>query len=402
MSKRGLVMLTSVGVLLALSVANVAQQRSTQATLVLYGPSGPSPAINDAATAFSARHDIHVEVRSGPVDTWIDQAAKDADLVYSSAEFMMSRFLQTENLRLDPDSVTPLYIRPSVVLVRPGNPKNIQDFPDVMRPGIRVMVVEGSGQTGLWEDMAGKVGSVHTLRALRRNIVHFAPTSDDAMNQWKERDDIDAWITWNIWYMPLRDRAKLIMVSPDFRIHRQCSIAITNRGKARPVASLFIDFLTSPKGTEIFKSWGWMEPDTSNRPTVLTTDICAVCRIDSDDWQEGLGRGLLDVRSMLAEYERIGIPAAEVHISAVFDGEAAYWLLRDASYATVKPDEPYNPNKGVVDELHRLGVSLEMCAQTMAERGWKKEDLLPGVVVVPAAYPRIIDLQLQGYAYIRF
>ena len=46
------------------------------------------------------------------------------------------------------------------------------------------MVVEGSGQTGLWEDMGGKLGDVTTLRKLRANIVYFAPTSDDAMKAW--------------------------------------------------------------------------------------------------------------------------------------------------------------------------------------------------------------------------
>lgn len=386
----------------AIAVAGVAQQGPKKPTLIIYGPSGPSPAINDAANAFAARFDVDVQVRSGPIDTWVDQAPKDADLVYSSAAFMMSRFLRTDELRLDPDSVTTLYIRPSVILVRPDNPKNVHDFPDLFKPGMRVMVVEGSGQTGLWEDMAGKFGSVQTLRTLRKNIVYFAPTSDDAMKMWKERDDIDAWITWNIWYMPLRDRAKLIVVSSEYRIFRQCSVAVTERGKAKPLASLFVEFLLSPEGSEIFASWGWAAQGTEARPVVLSTDICAVCRIDTDAWKDGVGRGLVDVRSLLSDYERIGIPPAEVHISAVFDGDAAYWLLRDKAYAVVKSTERYNPNASIVDELRRLGVSVEICAKTMQQRGWQKEDLLPGVVIVPGAHPRIIDLQLQGYAYIRF
>jgi accessory colonization factor AcfC len=402
MSTRKLAQLVAAGALIVLSFHGLAQHNAKSASLVIYGPSGPSPAVNEAAVVFSARHGVDIDVRSGPIDSWIERAAEDADLIYSSAQFMMSRFLRSEALKLVPESVRPLYIRPSVVLVRPDNPKNIQDFPDLLRPGVRVMVVEGSGQTGLWEDMAGKLGSLETLRTLRKNISYCAPTSDDAMVVWKTRDDIDVWITWNIWHMPLRDRAKLIVVSPEYRIYRQCSIALTARSNANPLASSFMEFLASPEGADIFASWGWLTTEPDARPVVRGTDIAAVCRVDRDKWKNGLGEGLLDVRAVLNDYERIGIPTEEVHISAVFDGAAAYWLLRDGAYAIVRPQEKYNPNKAIVDELIKMGVRLEMCGKTMQQNGWKESDLLPGVVLVPAAHPRIIDLQLQGYAYIRF
>lgn len=368
----------------------------------MYGPSGPSPAINEAAVTFAARFGLPIEVRSGPTEQWIQRAAQDADLVYSSAEFMMSAFLRAEKLRLDADSVTGLYIRPSVILVRPTNPKGVSDFPDLLKRGIRVMVVEGSGQTGLWEDMAGKLGDVNTLRKLRANIVYFAPTSDDAMKAWKEREDIDAWITWNIWHMPVRDRAKLIPVSRDFRVYRQSSIAMTERGKAKPGARQFTDFLTSADGARIFESWGWLTPSTDSRPLAVASDICAVCGIESDNWKEGFGRGLLDIKRLIADYERLGIPTWEVHIIAVIHGEAAYWLLRDPAYAREPKGSLYNPNITLVRELQSLGVSVELCARTMEEHGWTKEDVLPGVRVIPSAFPRLIDLQQQGYASLRF
>ena len=51
---------------------------------------------------------------------------------------------------------------------------------------------------------------------------------------------------------------------------------------------------------------------------------------------------------------------------------------------------------------HSLPMRVELCASTMAQAGWTEDDLLAGVEVVPAAYPRVIDLQLQGYAHIVF
>jgi len=314
----------------------------------------------------------------------------------------MSRFVGIDKLRIDAASITPLYLRPSVILVRPKNPKGIRDFPDLLNPGVRVMVVTGSGQTGLWEDMAGKLGDIRTVRDLRRNIVYFAPDSDDAMRTWKQRGDIDAWITWNIWYLPLRDSAQLIPVSGNYRIYRQSSIALTARGRERPLARAFLHHLTSPEGARIFESWGWMPPGSDTGPLTVNTDICAVCRVDHDSWKDGIGEGIAHVRELIDDYERLGIPPGEVHISAVFDGDAAYWLLTDKAYAAHRPNESFNPNSVAVHRLIELGVSIELCGKTMRERGWQPQDIIPGVKVVVGAHPRIIDLEQKGYAYLRF
>ena len=231
---------------------------TAQEVLHVYGSEGPSPAIYEAATVFEAKSNVKVEVVSGPTAKWLDKAKADADVIFCSAEFMMSDLIQAGELQIDVASVTPLYLRPSAILVRPGNPKGIGDFPDLLRPGTRIMVVTGSGQTGLWEDMAGKQGDIQTLRAFRKNVVFFAPNSETAQRTWKERGDIDAWVTWNIWYLPLHDHADLVPVSDDYLIYRQCNVALTQRGQDNPAAGRFIEFLTSPEGARIFKSWDWI------------------------------------------------------------------------------------------------------------------------------------------------
>ena len=85
---------------------------------------------------------------------------------------------------MDERSVTPLYLRLSAILVRPGNPKSIRRFEDLLRPGIKVLVVQGAGQTGMWEEMAGRSGDIRTVRSLRSNIGAFAATSGEAKGLW--------------------------------------------------------------------------------------------------------------------------------------------------------------------------------------------------------------------------
>jgi len=383
-------------------VVTTAYDARAEEVLRLYGSVGPSPAMEEAAMVFATRHDVNMKVISGARHIWRDQATVNADLMFSSADFMMSDYVRAMDIRIDQDSVTPLYFRPSAILVRPGNPKRIEDFPDLVRPGTNVMVVNGAGETGLWEDMAGKLEDIRTLRALRKNIVAFAADSDEATELWKTREDIDAWITWNTWHIPLRDRARLVPVSRTYRVLRQCSIALTERGKAKPLATEFIKFLDSPEAGSIFDTWGWIAPETKKSPVRIETEIAIVCRVDEDEWQRDVGKGLASLRRLMADYEAIGMSLKEVHVSAIFHGDAAYWTLNDEPYQTYSKREGPNPNKALIHELAKMGVSIEMCGQTMKEKGWTKKDLLPDVKVVPAAYPRLIDLELQGYAYIRF
>jgi intracellular sulfur oxidation DsrE/DsrF family protein len=310
----------------------------------------------------------------------------------------MSRYLRAKELQIDPETVTPLYMQSSIVLVRPDNPKEIKDFPDLLRPNVNVMVVTGTGLKDLWADMAGRLADIRTLRTLRKKVAVIAETGVEAMRFWKERPEIDAWVTWNLWFVPFRNEAKLVPVSRDYGIHRRCSVALTNRGKSNSAAVEFVKFLASPEGFKVFESWGWVQGDRS--PLAVNTDICAVCRINEDKWAEGVGADLLELRRLVQEYEELGIPTSEVHISAVFDGDAAYWLSSDQAYRNVKRGEKLNPNKALIEELTRLGVSLEISEQAMRDYGWQKSDVLSEVKIVPSAQIRLIDLQEQGYAHI--
>lgn len=375
--------------------------RAEEEVLRIYGAVGPSPAIEEAVMVFSTRNNVKVDVISGPRHIWRDKAVVDADLMFSSADFMMSDYVRSMDLQLDHASVTPLYLRPSAILVRPGNPKQIGDFPDLVRPGVNVMVVNSAGHTGLWEDMAGKLEDIRTIRALRKNIVLFATDSDEAVKMWKIRDDIDAWITWNTWHMPLRGRADVVVPSKTFRVLRQCSVALTARGKAKPLADKLIKFLASPETGAIFQTWGWVAPQSPSSPITVDTDIAIACHIQEDEWKGDVGRGLATLQEVIQQYREIGIGLEELHVKSVFHGAAACWLLQDEPYRTFRGGgEGENPNKAIISELVKMGVGVEICGLTMKERGWTKKDLLPGVKVVPAVYPRVIDLEHQGYTLV--
>ena len=138
--------------LLALIAAGLTATASSAAfateTLRVYGPGGPLPAMKEAAAVFGQAHGIDVQVTAGPAPQWIDHAKSDADLIFSGSEVMMSDFISAIP-EIDPATVHPLFLRPATILVRPGNPGHITGVARVIKPGHRVLVVNGAVQQGL-------------------------------------------------------------------------------------------------------------------------------------------------------------------------------------------------------------------------------------------------------------
>nr|HAQ94611.1 ABC transporter substrate-binding protein [Afipia sp.] len=120
------------------------------------------------------------------------------------------------------------------------------------------LVVNGAGQQGLWEDMAGRTGEIAKVKALRAKIVAFAPNSAAARQTWTERPDIDAWIIWTIWQVSNPSLADLVEVEPEYRIYRDTGVGLTRRGQGNPAAKEFVAYLRSPEGAAIFRKWGWI------------------------------------------------------------------------------------------------------------------------------------------------
>lgn len=244
---------------LVLLAALLVSTGAVAATVVhVYGPGGPAPAMKAAAAAFGKLHpDVRVEVTAGPTPQWLDASRSAGDVIYSGSEAMMADFERDLAGVLDPATIEPLYLRPAVILVRPGNPDHIIGFRSLLTQGVKVMVVNGAGQVGLWEDIAGRDGDIATLRAFRRNIIYAAPNSALALKRWQADASIQAWLIYNIWAVAHPGVAEIVPLQPHYRIYRDCGVGLTMRGKASAAARAFVVFLKGAQGRAIFAHWGW-------------------------------------------------------------------------------------------------------------------------------------------------
>ncbi|MDO8456350.1 MAG: extracellular solute-binding protein [Burkholderiaceae bacterium] len=229
-----------------------------QDALRVYGPGGPAPAMKEAAVAFEKKTGIKIEVTAGPTPQWVDKAKNDADIIYSGSETMMTDFVHALGGSIAHTEVQPLYLRPLSILVRPGNPKKITGVTSLLKPGIKILVVNGAGQNGVWEDMAGRKGNINTVKSMRKNIVGYAKNSAEARQQWIDNPEIDAWLIWNIWQIANPSLADIVRIEPAYAVFRDTGVVLTTTGKTKATAREFVDFLASPDGAAIFKKWGWI------------------------------------------------------------------------------------------------------------------------------------------------
>ena len=222
--------------------------------------------MKEAAEVFGREHGIVIDVTGGPADRWREEARSNADLIYSGSENMMTDFIAMMQGQIVESTVAPLYLRPAAILVRPGNPRGISGFRDLLRPGMKVMVVSGAGQVGMWEDIAGRTGRIEMVRDFRHNISVFAPSSGDAKRIWQENRELDAWLIWNIWWVANPGLADMVPVEDDLVIYRDSGIALTRRGQGKSTAKGFAEFLQSPEGSKIFAKWGWLSQVRNTAP----------------------------------------------------------------------------------------------------------------------------------------
>lgn len=143
----------------------------------------------------------------------------------------------------------------------------------------------------------------------------------------------------------------------------------------------------------------------NERPVVLTQTegpIRVVYQISRDEWRDGVGKGLLYLEKLHDQYIEEGLEASRLEIHAVFHGTAAEHLLTDEAWNRYKDAEDGNPNAELLKRLAEKQIQVELCNTRRIANGWSKSEIHPSVTLVNGAFQRVIDLQLMGFAYVRF
>ncbi|SDE84604.1 accessory colonization factor AcfC [Bhargavaea beijingensis] len=223
-------------------------------TLYVYGPGGPLGPMEELAEKFTEETGIPVKVTAGPESKWIKEAKQQADLVYGGSHYMLRNTMLEHPELIDEKTIEELYPRAAGILVRKGNPKNIRSLEDLTKEGVKILDVNGAGQLGLWEDLAGRKG---LIPGISNNIDLSVPNSAKAIELWKKHNKHDAWITYESWHHRLKDVTDLVELPEEEKLYRGTPIAIAADSDQKKDAKQFIEFLKTDPSHQVFQKWGW-------------------------------------------------------------------------------------------------------------------------------------------------
>lgn len=136
-------------------------------------------------------------------------------------------------------------------------------------------------------------------------------------------------------------------------------------------------------------------------PIQVRENLRIVYQVTDDAQHEGVNKGLFYARKLINTYQKHGIAADQVHLHLVYHGSGIAAVVNNEARKRLGA-EAANPNGEILAELIKRGVQIELCENTMQQKGVKPTELMTGVKLVVGAFPRLIDLQLQGFAYIKF
>lgn len=127
--------------------------------------------MEECAKLYINQTGIPVKVMAGPETKWIDQAKRNADVIFGGAEYLLDQFALQHPGMIVSTLRRELYKRGAGFLVRPGNPKNITSLKDLTGPGVRLLNVNGAGQLGMWEDLGGRQNLIGGIQKISKGLL---------------------------------------------------------------------------------------------------------------------------------------------------------------------------------------------------------------------------------------
>jgi len=277
---------------LALSVALVCSSclpsgpnaSANSITITVYGFSIMKEALEkDIYPAFAAKwkreHGVDVNFVSSfagseTVTNQILQGAP-ADLAILSIERDAQRLMQGKATTTDwhPFPNNGIVNRtPFIILVRKGNPKQITDFPDLAKPGVKVIHPDPVSSGGAQWSILAMYGSelkksqkesgeqdttraLHTLQAIWKNVISTPGSAREARTQF-ETGYGDALVTYELEGLMMKQAgADVDVIVPKATIFSEHPAVIIDRNVTaaeRPVVQAFVNFLWTDEAQKAF------------------------------------------------------------------------------------------------------------------------------------------------------
>lgn len=235
---------------------NAARQGETK-ELQIFAGAASKPPLEEIATLFWQKYGVKVNLTfggSGSVLSQMKLSRRGDVYIPGSSDFM--EMAKKEGV-VDPQTEKILvYLIPAINVPR-GNPQGIRSLNDLARPGVRVGLARPDTVcVGLYGvEILEKAGLADKVK---KNIVTYAESCEKTANlvALKQVDAVLGWDVFQKW-----DPAKIETIYlPPEQVTRIGYIpaAISSFSQQKELAALFLTFLTSEEGKEVFRKYGYL------------------------------------------------------------------------------------------------------------------------------------------------
>ncbi len=122
--------------------------------------------------------------------------------------------------------------------------------------------------------------------------------------------------------------------------------------------------------------------------------------MQTSDKNENLNISIETAARFLNMHAQAGVPPKNLHVAIVVHNLATKDIISHETYQ--KKFGINNPSGELINALLAVGGQVIVCGQSINSRGFKKEELLPGVQVSLSAMTALLQLQNDDYKLIKF
>lgn len=152
----------------------------------------------------------------------------------------------------------------------------------------------------------------------------------------------------------------------------------------------------------IIESYGPVSKiDNPDYPTDTTTTLKVVFDImDSPDDPGVVNTKIETAARFLNMHAQSGVPRENMKVALVVHNKASKDIMINTAYRQRFGMD--NPNAKMIAALLEAQVSIILCGQSSVSRNIPREEVQPGVQLALSAMTALIQLQNEGYRFIKF
>lgn len=256
-------------------------------SLLVYAGSASQPAAEEVGKLFEKEYGVRVNYIFGGSGYVLSQMiiSRQGDVYFpGSSDYM--ELAKSKGVVFPETERLVVYLVPAIV-VQKGNPRNIKDLRDLLRPDVSVAIADPESVcVGLYAvEIVEKAFNEREIQRFREKLVNYTGSCAKTAAAISLKQ-VDAVIGWRVFEKWDPGRVEAIPLAPE-QVQRIGYIpaAVSVFTKSRELAELFVGFLASEKSRKIFRKYGYFTtPEEAFEYVGSVKPIGGVYKTNIEEW----------------------------------------------------------------------------------------------------------------------